>query len=410
MKRSFLATFSILGPGFAVAATGIGAGDVVAAAVSGAQFGTVVLWAAVVGAVLKFVLNEGIARWQLATGTTLLEGWGAHLHRFVLVGFMVYLVLWTFVVAGALIAACGLAAHAVVPGVSVAAWGVMHSLVALVLVFLGRYALFEGLMKGFIVLMFTTVLLCAVLIEPDWSTVAKDLVVPAVPVGSGPFLLGVIGGVGGSVTLMSYSYWIRERGWNGPSFHRQARLDLGAAYLLTGLFGIAIIIVAAGVEVEQMRGNEMALAIARHIGVVVGPVGQGIFLAGFWGAVFTSMLGVWQGVPYLFADFVHTIRQKGDGGPSGAVDTRSPYYRGYLLFIAVPPMLLLIVDRPVWIVLVYSVASAFFMPFLAATLLYLNNRRTLMKNLKNGWRVNVLLGLALLLFGYLCLNVLATRF
>ena len=147
MKRSFLATFSILGPGFAVAATGIGAGDVVAAAVSGAQFGTVVLWAAVVGAVLKFVLNEGIARWQLATGTTLLEGWGAHLHRFVLVGFMVYLVLWTFVVAGALIAACGLAAHAVVPGVSVAVWGVLHSLVALVLVFLGRYALFEGLMK-----------------------------------------------------------------------------------------------------------------------------------------------------------------------------------------------------------------------------------------------------------------------
>ncbi len=409
MKRSLLATFSVLGPGFAVAATGIGAGDVVAAAVSGAQFGTVVLWAAVVGAVLKFVLNEGIARWQLATGTTLLEGWGMYLHRFVLVGFMVYLVLWTFVVAGALIAACGLAAHAVVPGVSVAAWGVLHSLAALVLVFLGRYALFEGLMKGFIVLMFTTVLLCAGLVEPDWSAVAKDLVVPAVPVGSGPFLLGVIGGVGGSVTLMSYSYWIRERGWNGPGFHRQARLDLGAAYLLTGLFGIAIIIVAAGVEVEQMRGNEMALAIARHIGVVVGPVGQGIFLAGFWGAVFTSMLGVWQGVPYLFADFVHTLRQRGDGDPSGAVDTRSPYYRGYLLFIAVPPMLLLIVDRPVWIVLVYSVASAFFMPFLAATLLYLNNRRTLVKNLKNGWRVNALLGLALLLFGYLCINVLATR-
>ncbi len=410
MKRSLLATFSVLGPGFAVAATGIGAGDVVAAAVSGAQFGTVVLWAAVVGAVLKFVLNEGIARWQLATGTTLLEGWGMYLHRFVLVGFMVYLVLWTFVVAGALIAACGLAAHAVVPGVSVAVWGVLHSLAALVLVFLGRYALFEGLMKGFIVLMFTTVLLCAGLVEPDWSAVAKDLVVPAVPVGSGPFLLGVIGGVGGSVTLMSYSYWIRERGWNGPGFHRQARLDLGAAYLLTGLFGIAIIIVAAGVEVEQMRGNEMALAIARHIGVVVGPVGQGIFLAGFWGAVFTSMLGVWQGVPYLFADFMHTMRHKGDGGPSGAVDTRSPYYRGYLLFIAVPPMLLLIVDRPVWIVLVYSVASAFFMPFLAATLLYLNNRRTLVKNLKNGWRVNALLGLALLLFGYLCINVLATRF
>lgn len=410
MSRSLLKTMSLLGPGFAVAATGVGAGDVVTAALSGAEFGTVVVWAALVGAAFKFVLNEGIARWQLATGTTLLEGWGVYLHRFVLVGFMVYLVLWTFVVAGAMMAACGLAAHAIVPGVSVTAWGVLHSLAALVLVYAGRYALFERLMKGFIVLMFTAVLLCAGLVEPDWSAVAKDLVLPAMPAGSGPFLLGVIGGVGGSVTLLSYSYWIRERGWDGPAYHRQARLDLGAAYLLTGLFGVAIIIVAAGMKAEQVTGNEMALALARRIGEAVGPAGQAIFLAGFWGAVFTSMLGVWQGVPYLFADFVHTLKRRGGGVPPDAVDTRSPYYRGYLLFIALPPMLLLVVDRPVGIVLVYAIAGAFFMPFLAATLLYLNNRRAWVQDLKNGWLVNALLGLALLLFGYLCVNELATRF
>jgi hypothetical protein len=33
----------------------------------------VLLWAVAVGAFFKFVLNEGIARWQLATGSTALE-------------------------------------------------------------------------------------------------------------------------------------------------------------------------------------------------------------------------------------------------------------------------------------------------------------------------------------------------
>ena len=66
---------AMLGPGLAIAATGVGAGDMVAATAAGARYGYAVVWAAAVGALLKFVLNEGVARWQLATGTTLLEGW-----------------------------------------------------------------------------------------------------------------------------------------------------------------------------------------------------------------------------------------------------------------------------------------------------------------------------------------------
>ena len=409
MKRSLLGVLSLVGPGFAVAATGIGAGDVVAAAVSGAQYGAAVLWAAVVGALVKFALNEGIARWQFATGTTLLEGWGRHLHRFLLVGFAVYLVLWTVVVAGALIAACGLAAHAMVPQVSVAGWGIAHSLMAFGLVYVGRYALFEQLMKGFIALMFATVIACAVLVRPDWGAFAQGLLVPSVPAGSGPFLLGVIGGVGGSVTLLSYSYWMRERGWVQPEDRGRARLDLGAAYLLTGIFGAAVIITAAGVNAEAVTGNEMALAIAERIGAVVGAGGKWIFLVGFWGAVFTSMLGVWQGVPYIFADFVRVLRGRGEAAPDAVVSTTSPYYRGYLAFTALVPMTLLYVDRPVWVIIVYSVAGAFFMPFLAATLLYLNNRRRWVKALKNGWLANGLLVAALLLFGYLCAVEIASR-
>ena len=74
-------SFRIIGPGLVLAATGVGAGDLVAASVSGARYGFAIAWAAAVGALLKFVLTEGVARWQLATGTTLLEGWARHLGR-----------------------------------------------------------------------------------------------------------------------------------------------------------------------------------------------------------------------------------------------------------------------------------------------------------------------------------------
>ena len=64
-----------------------------------------ILWAAVVGSFMKWTLNEGIARWQMATGTTLLEGWVTRLGRWIQWVFLTYFVLWSFFVGGALVTA-----------------------------------------------------------------------------------------------------------------------------------------------------------------------------------------------------------------------------------------------------------------------------------------------------------------
>ncbi len=136
-----------IGPGIAIAATGVGAGDLLAAMLAGANFGTALMWVVVVGAVLKLGLNEGVARWQLATGTTLLEGWCRYLGWPLKAYFFVYLVLWSFIVAGGLMSACGVAANALWPVFSIKTWAIVHSLVALALVAIGRYTVFETVMK-----------------------------------------------------------------------------------------------------------------------------------------------------------------------------------------------------------------------------------------------------------------------
>jgi hypothetical protein len=223
------------------------------------------------------------------------------------------------------------------------------------------------------------------------------------PEGSVFFLLSVIGGVGGSVTLLSYGYWIRERGWSGSGHLRQVRTDLLVAYALTGLFGIAIMIIAAGVSPAILSGSRMVLAVAEQMAVTVGDVGKWCFLIGFWGAVFSSMLGVWQGVPYLFADFVHEWR-KNTG--EKVIDTRSAAYRAYLAFLALPPMILLWFGKPVWVVLAYSLAGAAFMPLLAGLLLYMNGLRNWLGPLRNRWPANLALLAALALFAVLLMQKL----
>ena len=84
---------SLIGPGILIAATRVGAGDLATASFAGSQLGTAILWAAVIGAFLKFVLNEGLARWQLATGSTVLEGAVRHFGRGVAWVFLPYLLL-----------------------------------------------------------------------------------------------------------------------------------------------------------------------------------------------------------------------------------------------------------------------------------------------------------------------------
>lgn len=407
--RRFFSISKDYGPGIAVAATGVGAGDLVAASVAGAYYGTAIIWAAVLGALIKFALNEGIARWQLATETTLLEGWQTRLHRFVSWYFIVYLLLWSFIVAAALISACGLAAHAMVPSLSVSAWGMIHSVLGVALVLVGHYRWFERLMKLFTGLMFVTVLASAVLVRPDWVSLVHSATHPVLPEGSAKFLLGVMGGVGGSVTLLSYGYWIRERGWYGQEHLRHTQKDLGVAYGLTGLFGVALIIIAAEVNPNVVTGDAMALEVARRIETVSGLTAKWIFLLGFWGAVFTSLFGVWQSVPYYFADFVLSSRRHSSNIASihRSDLSSSPLYRWYLFYLAGPPMLLLLFGKPVWIVVLYSITGAFFMPFLALTLLWMNNRNDWVGELRSGWIMNTLLLSSLLLFGYLCLTELS---
>ena len=369
----------MIGPGLLLAATGVGAGDLATGTFVGGLLGTAVLWAVVVGAAMKFVVTEGLARWQIATGETLIEGVAARAGCWALWLFLPYLLLWSFFVGSALMSATGATLHAMVPVFAEAktgkiVFGAAASIVGLVLVWLGGYRLFEDVMRICIGVMFATVVLTAILLWPGTGAVLEGLFVPRIPEAGGEgvtWTLALIGGIGGTLTVLCYGYWLREEGRDAPEDLASCRVDLFTGYAMTAIFGIAMVIIGSNVNIEG-SGAQLLVTLSERLDLVMGAPGKWLFLAGTFGAVFSSLLGVWQSVPYLFADSWALLN--GTRDKDTRIDTRSKPYRVFLVAIATVPMLGLF-----WrfrdVQMFYAVIGAWLFPILAVTLLIFNGRR-----------------------------------
>ena len=405
-KPSWLST---IGPGIVLAATGVGAGDLATGALTGSKLGVAVLWAVALGAFLKFVLNEGLARWQLATGTTFLEGAVERFGRVVQYAFLAYLMAWSFFVASALMSACGITAFAIYESLVPNAgdpedgrivFGILHSAVGVVLVQLGGYRLFEKLMSLCVVVMFFTVVITAAIVKPPWSEVLAGLVYPTIPNwqdGGLAWTIALLGGIGGTVTVLCYGYWIREEGLTSIDDLRACRVDLAVGYAAIALFGMGMIIIGSRIEVEG-GGARLVVQLADQLREDLGGAGPAIrwlFLAGAWAAVFTSLFGVWQSVPYLFADFWR-LTQRQAGRHVDPVSTSSRPYRFYVCAMATIPVvgLWFKFDR---VQFVYAVVGAAFIPLLAIALLVLNGDRARLGDHRNSPVTMLLLGTTVVL-------------
>lgn len=399
---------SIIGPGLIVAATGVGAGDLATGAFAGSKLGVAILWAIVLGAVFKWTVNEGLARWQLVTGGTLLEGVAAHIGRWAIWLFLAYLVFWTFFVASALMNACGAAMHALAPIWSAQqdkiVYGISQSILTVILIHLGGFRWFERIMSACVAVMFVVVVASAIAIGPDWPAVLIGMFVPQMPSAEGEgvsWTLALIGGIGGTVTVLSYGYWIREEGRAGPDDIRTCRLDLASGYAMTALFGLGMVIIGStflDLKGDPNKGTTFVIDLGKQLEGRLGPAARWGFVIGAWCAVYSSMLGVWQSVPFLFADAWRLARGESPAKAAGeAINTRSRPYLLYQLALATIPAVSLWTSF-VQMQKLYAIVGAFFVPILAIVLLALNSRRSLLGNHKNGWLIQTVLIAAIAFF------------
>jgi Mn2+/Fe2+ NRAMP family transporter len=391
----------IIGPGLVLAATTVGIGDFISNAVAGERYGMTFAWAIVLAVVLKYFLTEGLGRWHLASGQTIIHGWNS-LGRGMTAFVAVYLVIWAFFFGAAGPSVVGLATNAMFPILSVPAWAVVHSLVAFLFVWVGRYQLFENVMKVLIVCKVVVVVVIAALLRPDIGQIVSGLV-PKVPAGSLLYAVGIVGGLGGTLALASYGYWVRDKGWRSPSWVPIMRLDAGLGYVVTAIFGVAVMVIGAELLFGTGRsiGDEEGLVnLADPLGERFGSIVRWVFLAGLWAISFASVIGVWNGMSYLFADIVRTLRgiPEEEAGPH--ISEKSPAYRSFLILLTFPTIPLIVLGQPVALVLLWTAMGAVFLPFLATTLLWLLNS----SRVERGYRnkpvsvSNIVLGISVIIF------------
>ena len=379
---------TLIGPGILVAATGVGAGGLATAGFAGAELGLAVAWAVVVGATLKLVLTENLARHQLATGNTILESAVTNLGYALYIPFGIYLVAWSYFVGAALISANATALIALTepknPQHLYPYLGIAASLAGLTLALLGGFKLFERIMAACIALMVAVVIAAAIIAAPNPAEILKGLLIPSIPnptTGGLAWTVALMGGVGGTLTILCYSYWMRDAGRTQRNQLKAARIDITIGYTVTAAFGLAMLAIAAPLQ-PQGSGLTLITNLARELGYTVnskhghiaGATAQTAFLIGALGAVFSSLLGVWQAVPYIFTDWLQSGKRiNKPQTPAQPVSTTAKPYRLFLVALATIPLISLRFDFT-QVQKIYAIVGAAFVPALALVLLIINNR------------------------------------
>lgn len=282
--------WTLVGPGLVAAATGVGAADLVATMIAGQRYGYALLWAVIVGTIMKIVLVEGVGRYSLATGNTMFHGW-RELGRWTSWYFAPYIVIWGLVYGAAAMSGTGLALSALFPGTNLTMWAILTGVLCFILTWLGQYQLFEKLAAVLVGIMFVTVVGIAAITAPNFPEILRGLV-PTIPDGSFVYVLSIAGGVGGTITLAAYGYWLREKKWFTPKWMKVMRMDNSVAYAVTGIFVLATLVLGAellySANVAVSDNDQGLVDMADVLEARYGTFISKWFIVGFFSAAFSS--------------------------------------------------------------------------------------------------------------------------
>lgn len=396
---------AVLGPGLVLAAASVGAGDMVTSLAGAAGYGMALMWAILIGVVLKFALTEAVGRLYLATGHTVIASLRSA-GRWLPYAFFAFVVVIGLLYGAALGSVASLALSTLFPALPLRPLAVVIALAAAAVVYVGRYALFERVMSAFMLAKFVgmVVLAVATLVTMDDPSGLVSSLRPRLPQGDIVTVLALIGGVGGTAGIASYSYWVREKRWAHRSWLPVMRADSAVSYAVTFLFVVCTSIVGTGLLYGSGRtitGSDGLAALADPLGADLGSVARVLFLGTFFLVTLSALVGGFNALCYLLSDSLRTLRGIPDAEAEQHMGQRSRPYRLFVLYCAAAAVTVTYLGRPVRLVLTYAAVGSLILPLLSGALLVLLNRRTVEPPYRNKAVSNVLLAGSFVLFGVL---------
>ncbi|MEL6862279.1 MAG: Nramp family divalent metal transporter [Pseudomonadota bacterium] len=386
------------GPGLLVAAAFIGPGTVTACTLAGSNFGYALVWALVFATIATLILQDMAARLgagaQLGLGEALMQSAPSHVLKW-LIGGLVFaaLLVGNSAYEGGNLSGGALGLDALLSDASPGQSRLVAILAALAagIILIGKYEALEKLLIGLVLIMSAAFILSVFFVRPDLGAWVSGLI-PSIPDGGTLTAIALIG-----TTIVPYNLFLHaaaaRRKWANGEATREARQESALSIGLGGLVSILILTTAAsslfksGIDVSNAA--DMARAIEPAFGAAARYlVGIGLFAAGLTSAITAPMA-----TAFALSELV-----------GGDEDRRARLFKATALFVVIVGAAISLSGiRPVALILIAQYANGLLLPIIAAFLLYVMNRKSLLgahansllANLAGGGVVLITFGLGL---------------
>ncbi len=277
-----------LGPGIITAALVFGPSKMTITSRLGTEYGYDTLWVVVVAIFFMLVFTDMGARIGLSSPESLLtqirKKWGQAVG--VLVGFGVFLVATSFQAGNSI--GVGIAV-AEATGTPTWIWVLVFNLLGISLLFFRSfYKTLEKLMIALVALMLFSFLTTLFLSKPSIDGIVGGFV-PTIPVGSPGLLIAFVASCFSIVGAFYQAYLVQES--RKPGTEGQSKNRSATGILILGLMSMVVIICAAAVLNPQGIKVNSASEMSKALEPLFGSYAAHLFLAGLFGASFSSLVG-----------------------------------------------------------------------------------------------------------------------
>lgn len=401
--------FKNIGPGVLVAAAFIGPGTVTVCTLAGLQFGLSLLWALGISMIATITLQETSARIGLVTRKGLSQVLRDQLKNPILRKLILILVLVAIVLGNAAYEAGNISGGVLglqLVGIDLnfAVGTITFNLLSLTLgglafflLLLGSYKALEPILLSLVILMSLSFIITALLTRPDWSMIIQHLVVPELTSNQMFMLIALIG-----TTVVPYNIFLHaslvNQKWKGQGDLKYARVDTFVAIILGGLVSMSVLIAASSVPGEAVNGIS---GLAKSLEPLYGKWAHYSMAVGLFAAGLTSAITAPLAAAYVAEGCL--------GFNAGMQDKR--FKITWMLVVLTGTFFASIGVKPIEIIQFAQVANGLLLPIIAAILIWLANKSTLLGKYTNGWVSNlfgfVILAITIILGARTIFNVFA---
>lgn len=381
------------GPGFLVTAAFIGPGTITSCSLAGADFGYSLIYALIFAVVMTLILQEMTGRLSLGSGRDL----GQSLREFPKNSLTK--LLFAILTLSAITFGCaayeagniigGSLGLEIITAVPQKTWVALISIVSILVLSLGKYAVIEKLLISLVFLMSISFLATFIIIKPDISAIFKGFI-PSFPDGSLLLVLALVGTTVVPYNLFLYSSSVKEK-WNSPKNLKDIRRDLLVSICLGGMISISVVVTSAVAFNQEGIVVEKGIQLAQQLKPIFGRLTNILFGLGFFAAGMTSAITA----PYAAA-----FASSGILGWKGGQN--SPKFKGIWLMVILAGFIVSLFGfSPLAVIIFAQVANGLILPIASIFLLVILNNRKHMGTLANNWKQNILGGLVILAVSFL---------